>query len=133
MAESKPAKRPLKKTETVRERSTRTSNSKPKVRRLRKTADSIGRPAGAVKRFGGREYYLPMPDNRIGQFLNKRRSFMPKFFKEAWAEVRQVDWPDRRATVKLTLAVFVFSFIFGLLVTVVDYGLGKLFRKVFVE
>lgn len=133
MADSKPVKRTFKKTETVRERNTRTSNAEPKVRRLHKTASSIGRPASAARRFGGKEYYLPLPDNKVGRFFNKKRSFIPRFFKEAWTEVRKVEWPDRRSTVRMTIAVFVFSFIFGLIITVVDYGLGKLFRKVFIE
>ena len=132
MADSKPKKRQLKKAETVRERAER-ATSEPKPRRLHNTTNAVGKPLGAARRFGGKEYYLPLPDNRFGRFLNKRRSFIPKFFKEAWAEVRQVEWPDRRATLKLTLAVFIFSLIFGAIITVVDFGLDKVFRKVFID
>jgi len=73
-----------------------------------------------------------MPDNRAGRFLNKRRSIIPSFFSEAWVELRQVVWPSRRETWKLTLAVFVFAIIFGLLVAITDYGLDKVFKRILV-
>lgn len=77
-----------------------------------------------------REIYLPMPDNKVGRFLNKRRHFMPRYFSDAWGELKQVTWPTRKETWKLTLAVFMFAIIFGLLVALVDFGLDKLFKKV---
>ena len=42
------------------------------------------------------------------------------YFKGAWAELRQVRWPNRRATWALTLAVIVFSVFFMLLITLLD-------------
>lgn len=134
MADPTPKKRQLKKTETVRERTERAASADtPKTRRLHRTGRAVSRPFAAIRRLGGKEYYLPLPDNRLGRFLNKRRSFIPRFFKEAWQELRQVEWPDKKQTFKLTMAVFIFSVIFGAIITVVDYGLGKVFRKVFIE
>ena len=100
--------------------------SKPKTRRLKRTS---GRLSGLTKSLR-REIYLPMPDNKVGRFLNKRRRLTPRYFREAWEELKQVTWPTRRETLKLTLAVFTFAIIFGLLVAVVDFGLDKLFKKV---
>jgi hypothetical protein len=48
----------------------------------------------------------------------------------AWKELRQVTWPGRKETRQLTLAVFVFATVFGLMVTLTDYGLDKVFKKV---
>ena len=70
-----------------------------------------------------------MPDNRLGRFLTKRRSLIPSYFKNSWREVRQVVWPNRRDTIKMTIAVFVFAVFFGLLIALVDYGLDKLFKQ----
>lgn len=42
------------------------------------------------------------------------------YFKGAWYELRQVRWPNRRATWALTLAVLVFSIFFMLLITLLD-------------
>jgi preprotein translocase SecE subunit len=131
VAEEKSKKRALKKPETLRERTERTASIEPKTRRLRQAASGLRRPVGAARRVGKKEYYLPLPDNRIGRFLNKRRSVTPRFLKEAWAELRQVEWPNARTTMRLTLAVFIFSLVFGAVITIVDYGLDKIFRKVF--
>lgn len=133
MAEEKRKVRRLKKVQTVREKAERATNASPKPRRLHATARKATRPLRAARNIGRKEYYLPLPQNRIGKFLNKRRSFTPKFFKEAWAEVRQVTWPSRKETWKLTLAVFIFAVTFGLVIAIVDYGLDKLFKSLLLQ
>jgi preprotein translocase subunit SecE len=131
MAEEKKKRRVVKKTETVRERAAKASGTAPKPRRLRTTAGKVSRPIKAAHRAGQKEYYLPMPDNRAGRFLNKRRNVIPRFLRNAWAELRLVTWPNRRETVKLTIAVFVFAFVFAFVISLVDYGLDKVFRQLF--
>lgn len=103
----------------------------PKTRRLKATAGAASRPFKAAHRVGKKEYYLPMPNNRVGRFLNKPRRFTPRFLLNAWRELRMVEWPPMRTVFRLTMAVFIFSLIFGLLIMVVDSGLDKLFKKVF--
>jgi preprotein translocase SecE subunit len=66
----------------------------------------------------------------MGNFLNKRRSLIPGFLKKSWAELRQVVWPNRSDTFKLTVAVLLFALFFGALIAGVDYVLDKLFREV---
>jgi len=51
----------------------------------------------------------------------------------AWREVRQVTWPSRRETWRLTGAVFIFAIVFGALVYGVDTGLDALFKKVILK
>lgn len=132
MAQDTPAKRPSKKKETLRQKAERASTtSEPKTRRLKATAGAASRPFKAAHRVGKKEYYLPMPNNRVGRFLNKKRRFTPGFLLNAWRELRMVEWPSFGTVLRLTLAVFIFSIVFGLLITVVDFGLDKLFRKVF--
>lgn len=80
-----------------------------------------------------KEIYLPLPENKTGKFLNKKRSFTPKFLRNAWAELRQVTWPSRKETWKLTTSVFLFAIIFGLIVALTDYGLDKIFKKVILK
>jgi preprotein translocase subunit SecE len=55
---------------------------------------------------------------------------VPRYFANSWRELRQVVWPSRRETWRLTLAVFIFAVIFGALVAGVDKGLDELFKKV---
>ncbi len=68
------------------------------------------------------------PARFIGRLLYK--VLLINYFKNSWQELRLVTWPGRRETIQLTFAVFIFSFVFGLIVTVTDYGLSKLFEKV---
>lgn len=42
------------------------------------------------------------------------------YFKGAWVELRQVRWPNRKATWALTLAVIIFSIFFMVLITLLD-------------
>lgn len=58
------------------------------------------------------------------------RLLIPKYFVNAWREVKQVSWPNRRETRRLTIAVFTFAIIFGAMVAVVDKGLDVFFKQV---
>jgi preprotein translocase subunit SecE len=80
-----------------------------------------------------KEYHLPLPDNKTGRVLSKRVRIVPGFLRNAWAEIRQVSWPGRKETARLTVAVFIFSIIFGSFVAALDYGIGKLFKEVILK
>lgn len=58
----------------------------------------------------------------IGRVLGLR------YLRDSWKELRQVTWPTFRESRRLTLAVIMFSIVFGLLIAVVDYGLDKAFK-----
>lgn len=107
--------------------------SKKPVRTLRQTTED---QAGSKKRS------LKAPVRRLGKPLKKvgtaarqgktgkvGRFIIPKYFRNSWQELRQVSWPDRRQTVRLTFAVMAFATVFGIAIAIVDYGLDKLFRE----
>ncbi len=128
-------KRQLKKSSTVRERAEKFGGVV-KNRRIKQAHSSILRvikPIRQVSKSGRREYYLPLPDNKIGRFLNKRRRIIPSYFRNAWAELRQVKWPNNRETIKLTFAVFVFAIFFMLFISAADFGLDKVFKKLILK
>ena len=52
------------------------------------------------------------------------------YFKGAWVELRQVRWPDRKATWGLTLAVILFSLFFSLVILGLDWVFSYLFKEV---
>lgn len=52
------------------------------------------------------------------------------YFKGAWVELRQVRWPDRKATWSLTLAVIIFSLFFALVILGLDWVFSYLFKEV---
>ena len=126
-------KRIAKKPETVREKAARNENAKPKGRRIQSASKSALRPLKAMGRTARKEVYLPLPDNKTGRFLNKRRHVIPRYFVLAWQELKQVKWPGQRETAKLTMAVFMFAIFFGLLISVTDYGLDKLFKQLILK
>jgi len=130
VAEKAKKPRQLKK-ETVREKTEKQTadTAAKKPRRIKRAASTAAKPLKTVRRIGAKEYYLPMPDNKVGRFMNKRRRVIPKYFREAWAELRQVTWPTRRETIKLTIAVFIFATIFAVVIGLVDYGLDKVFKR----
>ena len=132
MAEpAKKKRRIVKPAETVREKAAKKAEPK-KPRRVRSVVSTAAKPVSKAKRFGKREYHLPLPDNKAGKFLGKRVRFMPKFLVNSWNELRQVNWPTNRETLKLSMAVFIFALIFGGLIYAVDYGLERLFREVLI-
>jgi preprotein translocase subunit SecE len=77
-----------------------------------------------------KQYFLPLPATKLGDKLNKPRTLSPSYFRKAWQELKNVTWPGRRETWRLTIAVFLFAMIFGIVVALVDYGFETLFRKV---
>lgn len=47
------------------------------------------------------------------------------FLKEARVELRKVQWPTRRRTLRLTTIVVIVTILFGAFMGVVDYGLDE--------
>lgn len=52
------------------------------------------------------------------------------YFKGAWQELKQVRWPNRRTTWKLTAAVIVFTAIFVAIIVLLDMGFDLLLDKI---
>ena len=50
-----------------------------------------------------------------------------RYLKGAWAELRLVRWPNRRATWSMTLAVLMFSVAFGVVILLLDILFQYLF------
>ena len=68
---------------------------------------------------------------RVVRFIAK--ILLLPYFRNSWRELRQVTWPTRRESRRLTTAVVLFAIVFGLLIAVVDYGLDKLFKEVLLK
>ena len=66
----------------------------------------------------------------LSPVLKALSKLIPPYFKNSWRELRQVTWPSRSETWKLTSAVFVFAIVFGAAILVVDKGLDEIFKKV---
>jgi preprotein translocase SecE subunit len=127
MAEKKQPR--VRKIETVRERNEKASAkaeasaSKVKKQPVRKTARVVGKPF----RFVARPFRI-RPVRFVFKWIGL--ILVPRYFRNAFKELRQVTWTTRRQTWKLTFAVLVFAIIFGFLVTVTDYGLDKVIKRI---
>lgn len=83
----------------------------------------IPRP-GFIGKFFGFIWRLLKPVRRVLSWL------MPRYFVNAWREVRLVTWPTRKETWRLTLAVFVFAIVFGALIAGVDKVIDDIFKRI---
>jgi preprotein translocase SecE subunit len=123
----KPKRRMVKKTETVREIAQKSTESRPKKRGiLRLTLGYIAWPLRPVGR-------LLLRIGRLKPFQIIGRILVPAYIRNSWKELRQVTWPGRRESWQLTLAVIIFSIVFGALIAAVDYGLDKVFKQVLLK
>lgn len=73
---------------------------------------------------------VPLPDNKFGKFLGKKRSLIPAYFRNSWREVKKVKWPTRRESIKLTFVVIIFTAFFTVLTAVVDAGFSTLVERI---
>ncbi|QQS18297.1 preprotein translocase subunit SecE [Candidatus Saccharibacteria bacterium] len=55
------------------------------------------------------------------------------YIRASWKELRGVTWPTFRDSRRLTFRGNPFSIVFGLIIAVVDYGLDKVFKELFVK
>ncbi len=112
---------------TVRELSSGTKKSK-KTRRVSVPGRFKKLPTKLQK-----SYHLPLPDSKVGNILSKKVNIFPSFIKNSLIELRQVNWPDRKTTIKLSFAVVIFATVFGTIVALLDFGLDKIFKEVILK
>jgi len=129
-ADQNKKRRVIRKVETVREKSAKTTEQAEAPSRKQQ----IWRGFTAPLRFVGRGF------KKLGSFLGRYkvlriigRILLPRYFRNSWKELRGVTWPTMKQARQLTLAVMVFAITFGLVVAVLDFGLDKVFKEVLVK
>jgi preprotein translocase SecE subunit len=130
--EVKQNRRMVKRAETVREKTEKAAQPKPNKKR--------GVVVLALSYVAWPFKWLGRQTAKLGRFLGRFKVFRaigrilwPSYFRNSWKELKQVTWPNRKETWQLTLAVILFSTVFGALIAAVDYGLDKIFRKLILE
>jgi preprotein translocase SecE subunit len=118
-------KRRLKNPETIRQQALRTQ------------ADA-GKPAKSAKvRGASKKAFAPL--SKLGKLSSIKPLrwlgliIVPPYLRSSWRELRLVTWPNRRESYRLTVAVIIFSVIFGVLIAVTDWGLDKLFKNILLK
>lgn len=126
----------VRKVETVRERNqkamakveARASKPEGKLKRfVKKTAGAIYRPLRKPLRVLTAPFRT-RPVRFVGRILGK--ILWPTYFRNSYREVKQVTWPSRKDTWKLTLAVLIFAVVFGLAAAGTDFVLDKIIRRI---
>lgn len=54
---------------------------------------------------------------------------LPKYLSDTWTELKQVAWPSRQVTIKLTAVVIAISLIVAAYVGGLDYTLTSVLKK----
>lgn len=53
-----------------------------------------------------------------------------RYLRDSWREIRQVRWPNRKATWKMVLAVFVYTILFVAIISLLDLFFTWLFSLI---
>ena len=76
---------------------------------------------------------LPMPLRIITapfRWIFKPFAALGRSIRDSWREIRQVRWPNRKATWKLVGAIFIYSAFFIILVMLLDALFNFIFSKI---
>lgn len=110
--------RPASDTIRVKTEKARVAADKPKsLIRSRNVVGAAGKPLR----------FIAKPIKWLGRHL------IPSYFRNSYAELRLVTWPNWKQSRQLTTAVVLFAVIFGFIVSILDFGLDKIFKKVFLK
>ena len=127
---SKPKLR-VRKSVSQRDKAVKAQKKSDKPHRVRRGLSAVKRPVAKIRRSAKQEYHLIRPrESGLMGWLTKTRYWTPRYFRDSFAELKLVSWPGRKETWKMVLAVFLFSAVVGIIISLVDYGLEKLFREV---
>jgi preprotein translocase subunit SecE len=131
-----PAKKPARKKSakpSMRELAS-SKSSKPK-RSLRPGSSKFGKflKRRSDTKAKNKRRLIKLPDNRLGRIIDKTVLALPRYLKGAWGEIRLTTWPNRKETIRLTFAVFIFSSVFAVFVAVLDFVLDKIFKHLVIK
>lgn len=56
--------------------------------------------------------------------------YLGRYLRDSWKELRQVRWPNRKATWKMVLAVVIYTALFVLIITLLDIFFSWLFNLI---
>lgn len=135
MAESA-KKRRVKNPETFRERAIKASEAgdKPDRRSQAKTVIAKRVSPLAPVAYKAKKAFERQPLKLVAKLASLiGRLLLPKYVRKSWQELRLVEWPRFRDSLRLTRAVLIFAIIFGAAIAGVDYVLEKVFEQILIK
>ena len=96
-------------------------------KRLTKVGTTIGN--------GLKKVTAPVRNTTVRKFLRRTvlRSPFRGYFISSFRELKKVEWPKRKTAWKLTFTVILFSAIFALITTGLDFGFERVAREIFLK
>ena len=90
---------------------------------------------GASIKSGANKVTRPVRESKVWKFLRRTilRSPFKGYFVKSWQELRLVEWPNRRKAWRLTLTVILFSAVFAVVTTSLDFAFEKLAKEIFLK
>jgi len=90
---------------------------------------------GSKVKSGLKKVTRPVRETRVWKFLRRTilRSPFRGYFVQSWRELKKVTWPDRKTSWKLTFTVILFSAVFAIITTSLDFGFDKLAKQIFLK
>ena len=136
--ESKKKRRLRAPSETLREKATRQDDAAKVVKPEGKVRRVLKAPFRGIAWLSHRPPLKPIGHGlrwffslRVMRFLGKVLGI--NYVVSSWQELKQVTWPTGKQSRRLTVAVIIFSVIFGAFIAGVDFGLSKLFKQVILK
>jgi len=137
---NKPAravKRRVKNPETFRERASKASatSDQPSKRTYPfRLLSKFLRPVSSKTRAGTSRVFRQTPLRWLRQPLRLLgKILLPVYLRNSWRELRQVQWPTRSQSFRLTFAVLFFALIFGVSIAGVDWVLNQAFKTIILK
>lgn len=129
-AQSKKGKRRVKNPETFREKALKATQESQKPDKTAKLKAGSAKAVTPLKRSARKvsEAKALKPLHKPARIFGK--VLVPQYFRDSWAELKLVTWPNWTLSRKLTTAVLIFAVIFGLTIAGVDWVLDKVFREI---
>ena len=123
---SKPQPKTKKVTQKSNTKPTAKQNTKPSTKtpkttdtKVKQVTKSSLKPAKPLKKALTTLAFLGKPFVKLGRYL-----------KNSWREIRQVRWPNRKTTWKMTFAVLLYTAFFILLILVLDIFFSFVFNNI---
>lgn len=128
-----PVKRRVKNPETFRERALKAAEGKGQPGKLDAVKQAKTKVTTPVATFGQRLWKIKLVRVVATPFRWLGRILLPTYVRESFQELRMVQWPGFKLSLRLTFAVLVFSLAIGAAIAGVDYVLDKAFREILIQ
>ncbi|MFV0485389.1 MAG: preprotein translocase subunit SecE [Candidatus Saccharimonadales bacterium] len=100
-----------------------------KVKKAEKTPAKVDKKASKAAKKTEKK-----ADKKAGKVKKQRKIFAPfRYIRDSWRELRQVRWPDRKTTWKMTLTVIIYVIVFGAVITLLDAFFTFIFNLILGE